>query len=326
MEPERTELLLAASIYCVTSAGLMLSNKVAIQDFPLECCLVWMQLAFSALVLGTLGYPYLRFGSFKDVLRWGMVAPMYCGMLLTSILALKGAPMSLVIVLRNASPLGTLVFERMYPEPLQVSSKMLVALIMMLTGAILYMGHQEVVNWHAVGWVVLNSAIAVLDRLLQRLLLAPDQCPVDISKTGITFINNISGVVVIGIAILMKGELASLPDAARHLTTTGQANLALTCILGLTISYVSIWAQSLITATSFLVMTNANKFVILAVEACGFTAATTSLQMAGATLTIVGGLLYGQARQDIEESERSMLLPTKSTKSPPSSTSTTFTA
>lgn len=314
MEPtERLEMITATSIYCVSSAGMMLSNKLAIQEFPLECCLVWLQLAFSALMLAIFAYPYIRIGSVKDFLRWSMVAPMYCGMLLTSILALKSAPMSLVIVLRNASPLGTVVIERLYPEPLQVSWKMLLAMVLMLTGAMMYMvDRKEAVNWHAIGWVVLNSAIAVVDRLLQRLLLAKDQCPVDISRTGITFINNLSGVLVIGIAILMKGELAAAPDAAKHLTPFGMGNLLFSCILGLTISYTSIWAQSLITATSFLVMTNANKFVILAVEAWGLQAGMTSLQIAGASLSIVAGVFYGKAREEIEQKgERSMLLPAK---------------
>jgi hypothetical protein len=79
-------------------------------------------------------------------------------------------------------------------------------------------------------------------------------------------INNLWGVVVIGIAILMEGELPAVPDAAKHLTWPGQANLVLSLVIGLTISYTSIWAQSLISATSFLVMINANKFVIIGIE------------------------------------------------------------
>lgn len=58
------------------------------------------------------------------------------GMLLTSILALKTAPMSLVIVLRNTSPLGTLVIERFYPEPLRISSFMLGSIFLMIAGGV----------------------------------------------------------------------------------------------------------------------------------------------------------------------------------------------
>lgn len=120
---EHMQTILATSSYCFASVGMLLFNKLAIQNFPLECCLVWAQLFFSAACLGVFGFPYIHVGSTRDLLRWCMVVPFYCGMLLTSILALKTAPMTLVIVLRNTSPLMTLVFERFYPEPLQISNE-----------------------------------------------------------------------------------------------------------------------------------------------------------------------------------------------------------
>lgn len=113
---------------------MLLFNKFAVQDFPLECCLVWAQLFFAASCLSLFAFPYIHVGSARDLLRWCMVVPFYCGMLLTSILALKTAPMSLVIVLRNTSPLGTLVIERFYPEPLRISSFMLGSIFLMIGG------------------------------------------------------------------------------------------------------------------------------------------------------------------------------------------------
>ena len=55
---------------------------------------------------------------------------------MTSILALKTAPMSLVIVLRNSSPLGTLLIERFYPEPLRISGFMLGSIGLMIAGGV----------------------------------------------------------------------------------------------------------------------------------------------------------------------------------------------
>ena len=49
-------------------------------------------------------------------------------------------------------------------------------------GAMMYVSELPVKSWQGIGWVLLNSAIAVADRLLQRLLLSKEQCPVDISK------------------------------------------------------------------------------------------------------------------------------------------------
>ena len=137
----------------------------------------------------------------------------------------------------------------------------------MIFGGLLYVTQLPSENWQGIGWVFLNSAIAVVDRLLQRLLLSKDQCPVDISKTGITLINNLVGLLPVGIAAYAKGEIEQLPLVYGTLNHWDKFYIVMTCFISLTISYTSIWAQSLISATSFLVMINANKFVIIGIEA-----------------------------------------------------------
>ena len=192
------QVVLATCCYCFSSVGMLLFNKLAAQHFPLECCLVWAQLCFTAFCLLIFGFPYIHIGSMRDLVRWCMVVPFYCGMLLTSILALKTAPMTLVIVLRNTSPLMTLVFERFYPEPLRINFGMLVSMFVMILGALMYVRELPITNWQGVGWVMLNSSLAVVDRLLQRLLLSKEQCPVDISPAGITLMNNFCGMLPVG--------------------------------------------------------------------------------------------------------------------------------
>ena len=60
-------------------------------------------------------------------------------------------------------------------------------------------------------------------------------------------------------------------------------------------------------------MTNANKFLIIIFEAWGGMFGMSHIQIVGASMTIVGCILYGKARKDIEmEGERAQLLPTKS--------------
>ena len=41
--------------------------------------------------------------------------------------------------------------------------------------------------------------------------MSEEQCPVDISKTGITLINNMVGLLPVGIAAYAKGEIDKLP-------------------------------------------------------------------------------------------------------------------
>eukprot|EP00438_Fugacium_kawagutii_P034308 Skav200271 [mRNA] locus=scaffold93:67788:73874:- [translate_table: standard] len=112
-------------------------------------------------------------------------------MLLTSMLALKNAPMSLVVVLRCLSPVVGLAVESFYPRPLQVNAGMLGSIFLMLAGSTLYASRMPQQHFVGVGWAIFNALLAVGDRLLQRLMLAQDQRPVDISKSGVTLLNNL---------------------------------------------------------------------------------------------------------------------------------------
>jgi len=67
------------------------------------------------------------------------------------------------------------------------------------------------------------------------------------------------------------------------------------------ISYTGIWAQSLISATSFLVLVNANKFVIIFLEVLAMHKAPLGpRQIIGAVITIAAGAAYGKAREMLE--------------------------
>merc|ERR1719284_1021660 len=101
----------------------------------------------------------------------------------------------------------------------------------------------------------------------------------------------------------IKNEFEEIPGAFANLDTMGTVCVTLSCIVG--ISYTGIWAQSLISATSFLVLVNVNKFVIIFIEAFGLgTKKLTALQIVGACITILGGVLYGKAREWIEDEAR----------------------
>lgn len=308
---DNMQALVAGSCFCFCSVGMMLFNKMAIEAFPLECTLVAVQMAFAAMALLVFGWSSLHFGSLKDVFRWCMVVPLFTGMLLTSILALKNAPMSLSITLRAVSPLGAILIERFYPDPLKITPGVVLSIVMTILGAALYCTSLERQAMVGVGWIILNTIIGMCDRLLCRLLLSKDQCPVDLSKTACTLISNACGVIPLTVAAYLKGEFSELPAVLARLTPMDHTCIVLTCVIGLGISYCGIWAQSLISATSFLVMLNANKFFIIGLEAFGLhTKMLSHVQVLGASLTLFGAILYGKARQAAEEvKEKQPLLP-----------------
>jgi len=287
--------------WIVCSIGMMVFNKLAITAMPLECTLVAMQMAFCVIAMLVFCWHSLHVGSMRDLLRWCLVVPAYAGMLLTSILALKHAPMTLVVTFRALSPLLSLGIERFYPEPIRVNPGMIASIVVMLMGTALYASEMPNSDWSGVQWAVANIFFATADRLLQRLMLAKDQCPVDMSKTAITLVNNLAGALLLIFAAWLHGELGGIASAFTVMDMQGGMAVASSCVVGVGISYTGIWAQSLISATSFLVLVNANKFVIIFLEVLAMHKAPLGrLQVVGALLTIAAGAGYGKAREQTE--------------------------
>jgi len=299
------ETIAAGASFCFCSVGMLLFNKFAVEAFPYECTLVAMQMLFAAAMLIIFTWSSLHIGSVRDLLRWCMVVPFFTGMLLSSILALKAAPMSLVVTLRCLSPLGAMLMERLYPNPVEINREAIISIVIMFAGGFMYVSQiEDAAHLAGIGWVFMNSTIAIVDRCLQRYLLSKDQNPVDISKTGVTLINNLLGSVPMMIAAYTTGELAEVHAATGTMSKLDVFYVAMSCVIGLGISYSGVWAQSLISATSFLVMINANKFVIIAIEAFGMhTKTLTNIQLSGASITILGACFYGHARQKMESDQ-----------------------
>merc|ERR1719453_2193537 len=128
-------------------------------------------------------------------------------------------------------------------------------------------------------------------------MLAKDQDPVNISKTGVTLLNNALGVLPIIPVILVTGEYQRVPQALEALSGTGVFWVVASCLTGVCISYCGIWAQSMISATSFLVLVNVNKFVIIFVEVVMMGHYLAPAQLAGVVVAILSGVWYGKAKE-----------------------------
>jgi len=301
MDSQTREQLMGLGSWGICSIGMVLFNKLAVTAFPLECTLVCLQMLFTVLCMAVFCRSSLHIGSWHDLLRWSMVVPFFAGMLLTSMFALSKASMATVVTFRSLSPIVSLIIERCYPNPLAVSIPMVFSLVIMVGGAALYAKDLPQSEHAALGWIVLNNVCAIGDRLLQRLMLARDQRPVDMSKTAITLANNALGFIPLLAAAYFHGELSLVGGTMMNLDLHASLLVVSTCIVGVGISYCGIWAQSLVSATTFLVLINATKFVIILVDVFIMkTKHITLMQSVGAGITILAGVSYGQARATME--------------------------
>lgn len=302
---EQLQLSIAVGTWMTCSVGMMVFNKLAITAFPLECILVALQMAASVVTMG-MSWKSLHIGSLNDVIRWLMVVPFFTGMLLTSILALKNAPMTLVVTFRPVVPLFSLLAERFFPNPLAISSFMVGSIFIMIFGVLLYSSAMDWSESSGVQWVFINNFFAMGNRLMQRYLLAKDQNPVDISTSAITLLNNLLGLIpLLVVAFFGTNEFDVLSSTYENMTGWGQFFVFLSCIVGCGISYTSVWVTSLISATSFMVLINSNTFIIIFIEVFIMkTKSLTPIQILGATIAILGGAAYSKAREAAEASQK----------------------
>ena len=87
--------------------------------------------------------------------------------------------------------------------------------------------------------------------------------PIDVSKTGLMMINNACGMVLLVPLQFAFGEAARWREIAAF-STHQWALLVLSCVVGVGISYAGINLQKYVTASTFMVLQNANKFAVVA--------------------------------------------------------------
>eukprot|EP00441_Pelagodinium_beii_P018921 CAMPEP_0197656890 /NCGR_PEP_ID=MMETSP1338-20131121/43840_1 /TAXON_ID=43686 ORGANISM="Pelagodinium beii, Strain RCC1491" /NCGR_SAMPLE_ID=MMETSP1338 /ASSEMBLY_ACC=CAM_ASM_000754 /LENGTH=324 /DNA_ID=CAMNT_0043233111 /DNA_START=44 /DNA_END=1018 /DNA_ORIENTATION=- len=301
------EMYAAVSCWMACSISMMLANNAVVSFFPQACLLSALQLFFTVSVLGLFFPLTIYFGSTHDVLRWSRVIPFFSGMLVTSFLALQHASMTLIVIFRSLSPIFALILERFLPHPVQISPKLMGYMALMISGTVMYVKELEGHGSKGIMWVLINVTCAVIERTLQRSMLAKDQYPVDISKTGCIIISNLGSLPVLALAAYLTGEFSELPTTITKMQARDSAMLLISCALGCGISYTGTWAQSKISATTFLMLVVLSKFSIIFIEATALQLVELSpLQTAGAMLTIFASIGYSRERQLIEDAiERS---------------------
>ena len=216
-----------------------------------------------------------------------------------SIVALEHAPMNMVVVFHVLSPFFSLVIERFLSNPHRISALLVVSMGIVVAGAGVYSAGLLVDNlFSGLPWIIFNMLLAVADRLVQRSMLAQDQASIDISLSGVTLLNNLWGCMFMLIAAVVLGELHELPVVLKSLGSEHVIWILCSCFVGTCISLTGDFVQKRISATSFLVVINVNKFGVISLKAFVMGSKTLSTsQIFGVSVAISGGVLYGQTHQ-----------------------------
>jgi len=329
-------LVTSCSCYMISSAGMSVFNKLAVQSLGLPITLVLIQMLFTVFTV-MLRPRSVHIGSMRDALQWGLTVPLlFAAMLVrrspvvtaiqgrgvptwsrrcaqvSSIVAMQYNSLGTIVIFRNIAPLFTLGIESMFRIPMQITRDTVAALVTIVLGVVCY--HYSTLTMSAIGLaaICLNMAFAVLERLMQRHLMAQE--PVDISKPGMMLLNNLFGLLPCGVLLLVYQEVPHWSTVSSTLTYAECMLIGASCLNGLAISYAGLRVQQLVTATTFMVLTNINKFVVIIFGVVALHDPLSARSAFGVLLAMGGGVWYAQARAKAPEEKKEQLLPLQNLK------------
>merc|ERR550537_693322 len=276
-----------------------LLNKTLVTAVQAPCLLTVLQMLFTALVIGVMQWPKISKSDRKQVLVWMLIPALFAAMLVSSFFTYNYLNLSFFTILRNLSPMIVLPIECMFlPEkdrPL-VNIGVVASIGVMFLGAILYGFDSVSISVLGIACAIINMVFGITERLAQRRLLV-QECK-DLPVEACVFWNNSLGMIVAFLPAIVTSELSTAISPQRPLGWTDPRVLfvmALSCGLGLGISYFGMACQKAVSATSIMVIQNVVKVGIIGIGVVFFGENIKSmLTMTGICISLAASMIYSK--------------------------------
>jgi len=290
-------------MYMATSSTMSIANKMAVGALGAPLFLVTIQ-SVAVLVLLIPAYKTIQMGTPEDSLRWLPVSLLFIGMLITSMISYKHCSLGTLVVIHMGAPIVAVIAETILSATFQLSAHTCAALAIILAGVVFYAAFQHGISGEVYGIIaaLLNMGIGTTEHVVQRLLMV-ETPNFGMSDTGILLYN--SAVACVGSLLLSVGfgELRHLKDHGPDITSAGYVFIALSCLCAPCIGYMAIRAQRRISATSFLVITNLDKIIVVTFGIVVLAESYEPMACVGAFLALFGGAYYTWERKRLNELE-----------------------
>jgi len=203
------------------------------------------------------------------------------------------------VVVRNVAPIITLFAEAaLHPESAPRADLYTVgALGCIALGILFYELHDLGGSPLGLTLLLLNMAVASLERLLQRRLLAVDV--VDVSKPGMMLLNNGIGFVLTAVvAAFVPGEYARLRAIFSENKDSRALYVCASALVAVGISSTGLWFQSHVSATTFMVAGGACKGVLIVAGIAFFADTAQPAAVLGAVASLVASFAYASQQRE----------------------------
>jgi drug/metabolite transporter (DMT)-like permease len=292
-------IVLVGFSFDVTSVSMHTLNKVCVSFTQAPSIVTVAQMMVALICFMSVYHREVLQANRSQMLRWCVVPIFYSSMLISSLFGYQALSLTLVQLLRNCAPLLTMCIEQ-FTMPLEHRPKFTVpvvgALFMTIVGSVMYSCTLEAFSFVGLGIIILNTILAILDRVVQRRLLV-EECK-DLPLQACMVINNSLGMLPTFAMAFLTHEFSLVDGNKANWTDPGIiALLIMSGVMGLGIGIFGLMCQKAMSATSFQVLQNCSKVAVVGIGMKLFGDQVPNLVGAmGLFLSLGGSAFYGYAR------------------------------
>mmetsp|Transcript_2245 Transcript_2245/g.3581 ORF Transcript_2245/g.3581 Transcript_2245/m.3581 type:complete len:369 (-) Transcript_2245:502-1608(-) len=251
--------------YISSCIGMSCFQKMAIMAFPRRNVLICIQASFVLVFLLSLRWKQIHLGPYSDFLRFLPICLCFTLMLMASMLAYQFCTLGTIVVIGALCPLLTLPVEMFAfkENPLIVTKHTVGSMVITVVGVAMYGMFQGKLRGQLIGIsaMVGKTIINVYYQTRMRYLMVED--PVDINDEGMMLYNNGIALIATMITVFVLSEHEGLTSDAQDLSQKEWSWVLGSCVCCYAISYFSFRCQRLVSATSFHILGNVAKIVVV---------------------------------------------------------------
>jgi len=271
---------------------MLLINKLAVFYLPLASFSLSLQTAASVLILlvgrETGHYEFPGFDSGK-ARAWIGVMAAWLAPMLVNMKALQYSTVETVIIFRILSTFGVAIGDYFLFE-VRFSAPALVTMAVTVGGGVLY-GLNDA-NFTVAGyfWGLLYFSATIFNALYIKLMF--NRVSVSMSNVEKTYYNNLMAIPLLLVISIATEDWGSVPVHLTNMTLTGWCCIALSCFMGTAISMCGTACRDLLSATSFNIAGNLNKFLTILMSVAFLETRIVAQSAIGLFLALSGGAAY----------------------------------
>mmetsp|Transcript_20348 Transcript_20348/g.34667 ORF Transcript_20348/g.34667 Transcript_20348/m.34667 type:complete len:353 (+) Transcript_20348:58-1116(+) len=301
-EATHTKIEVASAVitYCLCSGGMLLVNKITVHHFPLPALVTLCQ--FSCASVFVYGGKLLGCLSMDDF-EWERAKYFIVYVLsftlgtYTNMKVLSMANVETVIVFRSCTPMAVCVTDYLFYNRSLPGARSSFSLLLVAIGAACYIltdREFQVNGASAYTWVMIWWVVLVFQLTYGKFIAAGMKHKS--LWTPVLYTNTFSVIPALTVG-LIAGELshARLVSVFAQATSTGYIWLAVSCLIGISISWAGFWCQTVVTATAYSVVGVMNKMLTVTVNVLIWDKHASTAGIASLVLCLFGGSLYQQA-------------------------------